>query len=332
MPFKAKEAACRHTENKEAYQAYLKGQFWLNKRSEEGFRKAAAFFNQAVEFDPGYALPYAGLADCYALLCTYSLMAPADGFPKAKAAAMKALERDNDLAEAHTSLANILSGYDWEFGNAEREFKRSIELNPNYATAHHWYAEYLSVVGRHNEAVAEIMRAQELDPLSLIISAVVGRTLYHAKRYDEAVEQLNKTIKMDQSFGPAYVFLCAAYQQKGMHNEAVRAAQEAVKISPDTPVFTTILGHAYAASGKRDEAQRIVEQMTELSKHRYVQPSYLALLYTGLGDKDRAFQWLEKAFQERDDRLIFVVTDPLVDGLRTDPRFVELIRRIGLPE
>ena len=322
----------RRTENTEAYQAYLKGQFWLNKRSEEGFQKAAAFFNQAVESDPGYALPYAGLADCYALLCTYSLMAPGDGFPKAKAAAMKALERDDRLAEAHTSLANILSSYDWDFQSAEREFKQSIELNPNYATAHHWYAEYLSAVGRHDAAVAEIKRAQELDPLSLIIRAVTGRTLYYAKRYDEAVEQLNKTIEMDQSFGPAYVFLCAAYQQKGMHEEAVRAAQQAAKLSPNTPVYMTILGHAYAAHGKRDEAEKIIQQLNELAKQRYIQPSYVALLYTGLGDKERAFQWLEKGFRERDDRLIFVITDPLVDSLRTDPRFVELIRRIGLPE
>ncbi|HKP85319.1 MAG TPA: protein kinase [Blastocatellia bacterium] len=321
----------RYTESSEAYQSYIKGQYWLNKRSEEGFQKAIEHFNQAIEKDPGYALPYAGLSDCYALLGTYSMLAPKDSFPKAKSAAMKALAIDNQLAEAHTSLANILACYDWEFADAEREFKRAIELNPNYATAHHWYAEYLSVMGRHNEAIAEIKRAQELDPLSLIINAVSGRTFYYARRYDEAIETLNKTIQMDQRFGPAYAFLCAAYEQKNMREQAIAMAQEPVKLSPNTPVYLTILGHTYAASGKRAEAEAIIARLKELSKQQYVQPSFLALLYTGLGDNDEAIEWLEKAYSDRDDRLVFVIIDPQLDKIQSDSRVRDLARRIGLP-
>lgn len=320
----------RHTESSEAYQSYLKGQYWLNRRNEEGFQKAIEFFNLAMESDPGYALPYAGLADCYALLGTYSLLAPDESYPKAKAAAMKALAINDHLAEAHTSLGNILTSYDWDFPGAEQAFKRAIKLSPNYPTAHHWYAEFLSVMGRHAEAIQEIKRAQELDPLSLIINAVAGRTLYYARRYDEAIEQLKNTLQIDQRFGPAHAFQCAAYLEKGMNEQGIRAAREAVSLSPDTPVYLTILGHAYAVSGRRDEALAIAEQLKRLSDRTYVQPSYLALLYTGLGEKDQAFEWLEKAYQQRDDRLVFIVVDPQMDDIRSDPRFKDLLARIGL--
>ncbi|HET9532517.1 MAG TPA: protein kinase, partial [Blastocatellia bacterium] len=245
----------RQTGSGAAYQAYLKGQYWLNKRSEEGFEKAKGFFNSALEEDPNYALSYTGLADCYALQSTYGLLAPNEGFPKAKAAALKALSIDPRLAEAHTSLANMLTSYDLDFTAAEQEFKRALDLNPNYATAHQWYAEYLSAMGRHDEAIARIKRAQELDPLSLIINSVHGRILYSARFYDEAISQLLKSIQMDQRFGPAYVFLCAAYQKKGLHDQAVSAAQEPVKLLPSASVYLTILGHAYAVSGKTGEAQ-----------------------------------------------------------------------------
>jgi serine/threonine protein kinase/Tfp pilus assembly protein PilF len=322
----------RTTEDTEAYQAYLKGLYWLNKRTEEGFRKAIEFFNKALEEDPGYAWPYAGLADCYALQSTYGLLAPREGFPKAKAAAVKALSIDQTLAEAHTSLANTLTSYDWEFTSAEQEFRRALELNPNYATAHQWYAEYLSAMGRHTEAIAEIKRAEEIDPLSLIINAVHGRVLYCARRYDEAITQLLKTIEMDQRFGPAYVFLCAAYQKKGAHGQAVSAAQEAVKLSPNTSVYLTILGHAYAVSGETKQAREILDQMVALSGKQYIQPSYVGLLYSGLGDRDRAFEWFERAYAERDDRLIFVLTEPLMDTVRPDARFSTLLRSIGLPQ
>lgn len=222
----------RHTNSGEAYQEYLKGQFWLNKRNEEGFRKAIEFYNQAIEKDPSYALAYTGLADSYSLLGTYALLEPQQGFPKAKAAAMKALELDPDLAEAHTSLANMLSSYYWDFANAESEFKRALELNSKYATAHHWYAEYLQLMGRYDQALAEIKRAQELDSGSLIISAVEGRIRYCNRQYDPAVDKLKATLQMDQRFGPAYAFLSEAYLMKGMNELAVKTAQDPVGFAP----------------------------------------------------------------------------------------------------
>ena len=324
--------ARRHTESSQAYQEYLKGQFWLNKRNEEGFRKAIEFFNQAVQNDPAYALAYAGLADCYALLGTYALLEPGDGFPKARAAAMKALALDQQLAEAHTSLANILTSYDWDFANAEKEFKQAIALNPKYATAHQWYAEHLQVMGRHDEAISEIKRAQELDPLSLIIGAVTGRIYYCSRRYDQAIDQLNKTLQMDQRFGPASAFLSQAYAKKGMNEQAMLTAQEPAKSAPGVSVYVTILANVYAMCGKKAEAETVLAQLNELSKRQYVQPSYIAMVHAGLGDKDQAFEWLEKAYASRDDRLVFVMTDPLMDSVASDPRFQNLARRIGLPE
>ncbi|HZM87917.1 MAG TPA: FlgO family outer membrane protein [Blastocatellia bacterium] len=324
--------ARRHTESGEAYQEYLKGQFWLNRRDEEGFRKAIEFFNQAVEKDPAYALAYAGLADCYALLGTYALLEPNDGFPKAKAAALKALALDQQLAEAHTSLANILTSYEWDFKNAEAEFKKSIALNPNYATAHQWYAEHLQVMGRHDEAIAEIKRAQELDPLSLIIGAVAGRLYYCGRKYDQAIGQLNRTLQMDREFGPASAFISQAYLRKGMNEQAILAAEEPTKSAPGVSVYLTILGNAYAISGKRTEAANVLFRLRELSKQQYVQPSYIAMVYAGLGERDQTFEWLEKAYASRDDRLVFVMTDPLMDGVASDSRFQDLARRIGLPE
>jgi serine/threonine-protein kinase len=320
------------TEDRDAYQAYLKGLFWLNKRSPEGFQKAIEFFNQATEKDPGYGLAYAGVADSYSLLSTYGLLAPGEGFPKAKAAAARALSIDNGLAEARTSLANILAIYEWDFAQADQEFKRAIELNPNYATAHQWYGEYLSALGRHEEAIASIRRAQQLDPLSLIINTVAGRLLYCARRYDEAIVELQRTIEMDPRFGPAYAFLCAAYQKKGEHERARAAARAAVEISPTTSVYKTILGQAHAVAGEKEEARRVLDELRELSARQYIHPSYMAMLHAGLGEPDLAFQWLEKAYGMRDDRLIFVITEPLMDVLRDDPRYRELTARIGLPQ
>lgn len=323
--------AKRYTESGPAYQEYLKGQFWLNKRNEEGFQKAIEFFNHAIEKDPGYGLAYAGLADSYALLGTYALLAPKEGFPKAKAAAMKALALDGQLAEAHTSLGNLLTSYDWDFASAEKEFKQAIALNPNYGTAHQWYAEYLQAMGRFDEAIAEIKRAQELDPLSLIIPTVAGRIYYCAQRYDEAIAQLEKIIQTEPRFGPAYAFITEAYLKKGRFDQAIQAAQEPVKFAPGTSVYLTILGSAYATAGKKVEAEKVLAELKELSARQYIQPSYIALLYAGLGDKDQTIVWLEKAFADRDDRLIFVMTDPLIDSLYSDPRFQDLKHRVGLP-
>ena len=324
--------AKRHTESGDAYQEYLKGQFWLNRRNEEGFQKAIEFFNRAVEKDPGYALAYAGLADCYALLGTYALVEPGVGFPKAKAAAMRALALDQQLAEAHTSLGNILTSYEWDFAGAENEFKRAISLNTNYATAHQWYAEHLQAMGRYEEAIAEIKRAQELDPLSLIISAVSGRLYYCSRRYDQAIDELNKTLQMEKQFGPASAFLAQTYAMKGMHEQAITTAQVPVKSAPGVSLYLTILGTAFATAGRKHEAESVLSELRDLAKRQYVQPSYIAMLYCGLGDRDQAFDWLEKAFNTRDDRLLFVMTDPLMDRLESDPRFPNLAHRMGIPE
>jgi len=322
--------AKRYTENAEAYQLYLLGRFYWNKRSEEGIKKAIAYFDQAIEKDPNYALAYAGLSQCYIVLDAYYLLPPQEAIPKAKAAATRALEIDDTLAEAYAALATYY--YDWDWPAAERQFKRAIELNPNYATAHQWYAEFLVNQGRFDEGIAEIKRARELDPLSLIINTVLGRSLYQARQYDQGIEQLRNTIEMDPNFVPAHRHLGQAYEAKGMYSEAVAEMQKAVTLSGSTPEYMAVLGQAYALSGKRAEAMKIVEELKEQSKQRYISACGIALIYAGLGEKDRAFEWLEKAYQEHDYGLIYIRVAPGLESLRSDPRFADLVRRVGLPQ
>ncbi len=320
----------RHTENSQAYQAYLKGRFYWNKRTEEGLKKGIEYFQQAIEIDPGYALAYTGLADSYAVLGYYNYLPSKEAYPRAKAAAAKALAIDDTLAEAHASLANTRY-YDWSWVQAERELKRAIELNPNYATAHHWYGLYLTEMGKFDRAIAELQRAYELDPLSLIIGTAMGGAFYHARQYDQAIEQLQKTLELDPNFGVAHVISAQAYTQKGMYEEAITALKSALTFTGGSREILARLGHTYAKSGRRDKAMEILGQLHDLAKQRHV-PSYdVAIVHVGLGDLDQAFALLEKAYAERASRLIYINVDPIFDTLRSDPRFKDLLSRLGLP-
>ncbi len=319
----------RYTLDNEAYQDYLRGRYFWNKRNEDGFRKAVAFFSRAIERDPNYALAYAGLADTHALMSDYSIVPPREAMPKARAAAERAIALDEGLAEAHTSLAFVRMAFDWKWPEAEADFRRAIELNPNYATAHQWYASYLVQVGRSGEALAEIRQAQELDPLSAIISANAGLYLYYARRYDEAVAQLRKTLEVDEQFGVAHLYLGYAYlQQPGRTDDAVGEFQQAVKHMGEDPETLSALGYAYAVAGRRADAERVLEQLRERRAHGYVSPYFIAVVYAGLGDRERAFQALEESFQDRHPGMILLKSDPRFDPLRKDARFSDLIRRI----
>jgi tetratricopeptide (TPR) repeat protein len=314
--------------NPEAYEAYLKGRYFWNKRTADGLKKAIDYFNQAIEKDPNYAQAYTGLADSYALSgdWEYGVLAPKEAFPRAKAAATKALELDNTLGEAHTSLAFSLDLFDWDWASAEREFRRAIELDPGYATAHHWYAWHLSEMGRNSEAIAEMRKAENLDPLSLIISADVAEILLVAHSYDQAIEQSRKTIDMDPNFAVAHYELGQALVQKHMYKEAIAELQKAIELSGGSTTCTSNLAFAYAASGRRKEAEKILSDLKNRSKQN---ASEIALMYVGLNEKDEAMAWLEKAYEERFNPSILL--RPAFDPLRSDPRFQNLVRRIGLP-
>lgn len=323
-----------YTESNEAYQLYLKGRFSWNRRTAEGFHMALQYFQQAIERDPNFALAYSGLADTYNLLGGPEAggdMPPNEMFPKAKAAALKALEIDEALAEAHVSLAHTKYFYDRDWAGAEREFKRAIELNPNYSVAHHWYAIFLSVPGRHSEALAEIRRAHELDPLSLSINAWLGWILVLAGQPDQAIEQLHKTLELDPNFMLAHLRLGYVYEEKGMYAEAISEFKQVLKLTGGRSLGIASLAHAYALAGKREEAQRNLADLLELSKRNYVSPASIAMVYIALGDKDQAFALLEKANDIRDMNVVRLKVDPRYASLRSDPRFTDLVQRMGIP-
>ena len=317
--------------NPEAYESYLKGRYFWNKRTADGLKVALAYFNQAIDEDPNYAQAYSGLADTYALLgdWQYAVMPPKEGLPKAKAAAIKALELDSALGEAHNSLAFCLDAYDWDFDSAGKEFQRAIELNPGYATAHHWYAWHLAVLGRSDEAITEMRKAVSLDPLSLIINADLAELLVIAHSYDESIRQSRRTIEMDPNFALAHNQLAVAYLQKHMNDEAVAESQKAVQLSGGSPTCIANLARAYAASGKRGEAEKLLSDLKKRSSPGYSDASEIAAIYASLGDKNQALNWLEKGYEERFNP--GVLLRPGFDPLRSDPRFEDLVRRIGLP-
>jgi serine/threonine-protein kinase len=319
-----------YTENTAAYQLYLKGRYFWSKRTEEGLNKATEHIQQAIDIDPNYALAYVGLADCYNLLGFYSVLEPKEEFPRAKAAATKALEIDDTLAEAHASLGYVKLFYDWDLTSAESELKQAIELNPNYATAHHWYGVYLQLVGRFDQALVEMRRALELDPLSPSINANVGWPLYYARQYDQAIEQFQKAVERDQSSPLPHHWLAMVYGQKGMYEEAITEYQKALELSGSRSRIVAELGYIYAVSGRRSEAQKALKELKELSKRRHVSSFYMALISMGLGEKDQAFASFETAYEERSPRLIDLKVDPIFDPLRSDPRFAVLIRKMGL--
>jgi TolB-like protein/Tfp pilus assembly protein PilF len=325
-----KRLAKRSTENTESYQLYLKGRYYWNLRTQQTLKRAVDYFQQAIEKDPGYALAYVGRADCYEVFAGHELEPPRECMPKAKAAATKALEIDNTLAEAHATLAWTLTTYDWNWAGAEREFQRSIELDPNYATAHHGYGVCLGVTARTEQALASLKRAQQLDPLSLIISASLGQELHYARRSDEAIEEIRKTLDMDPSFATEHWWLGLPYEQNGMHREAIVEFQRAFELTGGNPYSRGASGHAYALAGNREKAQQVVADLRELAKRRYAAPFDTALIYAGLGDKERALEWLEKAFDDRSWGIGFLKVDPRFDSFRADGRFSNLLRRMGL--
>jgi len=327
------EAALENSKkvNPEAYDAYLKGRYFWNKRTGEGLKKAVDYFDRAIATDPNYAKAYSGLADSYALMgdWEYGLLSPRDAFPRAKAAATKALALDSNLSEAHTSLAFILDLYDWGWASAEKEYKRALALNPGYATAHHWYAWHLMVMGRNGEGIAELKKAESLDPLSLIISADLADALCIARRYDESVQQSQKTIAMDPYFAVAHYQLGQALVQKHEHDEAIAEFRRATELAGGNTTFESNLANAYAVSGRKEEAMKVVKDLESRRSQDSSTDSNIALIYIGLGDNARAMIWLNKAYQARFNPSILL--RPAFDPLRADPRFQDLLRRIGLP-
>jgi tetratricopeptide (TPR) repeat protein len=319
-----------YTENVDAYRLYLEGRYYQNRRTKDSFFKAIQSFQNAIAKDPGYALAYAGLADTYALLSNWGFLSPREGYPKAKAAAMKALELDDNLAEAHTSLGSVESGYEWNWDSAERNFKRAIELNPNYSAALHWYAFYLSERGRYEEGITYIRKAQAVDPLSLIINANVGYILYVSRRYDEALAAVKKTLDLDPSFYLAYEYLGYIHEQQKLYDKSVAALQKAKSLSPDNMTIQAELARAYAVAGQKEKARAILNELLETSKSSYVSSFDIANIYIGLGEKDPAMEWLEKAYQGRSDQLAYLKMDPRLDPLRSDSRFIKLLTRVGL--
>lgn len=319
----------RHTDDLDAYNLYLKGRYFWNRRTEQSLKKSVEYFDQAIEKDPAYALAYAGLADSYVTLQDYTSVSPKVTLPKAKEAAHKALEIDSTLAEAHNSLAQVMFR-EWDWEGAEREHKRAIELNPNYATAHHWYALVLAYAARFDEAIAEMKRARKLDPLSLIINRNLGLVLYFARRYDKAIEQLQKTLEMDPSFSLGHAGLGQAYLQKSMYQEALRELQREsdIRAGSDT-VVETWKGIAYVKAGKKSEARRILEDLLERAKQVYVSPVLFASLYFALGENDLGFKSLDLAYNQRDSRLLELKVLPEFDGVRSEPRFKALLKKVG---
>jgi TolB-like protein/Flp pilus assembly protein TadD len=318
--------------NPEAYESYLKGRYFWNKRTAEGLKVALAYFNQAIDEDPKYAPAHSGLADTYALLADweYGVMTPREALPKAKAAAIKALELDATLGEAHNSLAFCLDVFDWDLVAAEREFRRAIELNPSYATAHQWYASHLVVLGRNDEAIAEMRRAESLDPLSLIISADLADFLIIAHAYDESIRESHKTIELDPNFALAHNQLGQAYLQLHRHDEAVTELQKGVQLSGGSPTIMANLARAYVACGKRGEATKLLDDLKLRSNPSASHASEVAMIYAALGDADQAMNWLDKAYDERFNPSVLL--RPGFDPLRSNLRFRELFRRIGLPQ
>jgi TolB-like protein/lipopolysaccharide biosynthesis regulator YciM len=318
----------RHTENAEAYKAYMVGRYWWDKRNQEGINKAIEYFNQAIAIDPSYGLAHTGLANCYVALSGYGILPPDEAFPRAKAAIMKALEMDDQSVEARTSLAHITCLYDRDWSGAEGEFKRAIGHNPNYPTAHQWYAFLLSSMARHEEAIAEAKIALELDPLSIPAHLDVTRAFYNARQYDQAIEAYERILEIDPSYIRPNTFLDQAYEQKRLYDKVVEIRAKAMAEYARAPESAAALKKAYALKGWRGYCQKEVEMIERHLKTRYVQPYFVARVYARAGQKDKTIEWLE----EGSDHLVSLKVDPMLDGLREDPRFQDLLRRVGFTQ
>jgi eukaryotic-like serine/threonine-protein kinase len=316
------------TNDQDAYRAYLKGRYYWNRRTAEGLDLARKHFQEAIDRDPLYALAYSGMADCYAISASYDLAEPRVAYARARAAAEKALEIDSELAEAHNSLAHV-SMYYWDWPKAEREFKRAIELNPNYAIAHQWYANYLAITGRTREAIEEARLALDLDPLSLSVTVVLGRQYYLARQYDGAIDYFQKALELDQNYAPAFASLGSAYVQTARYDLGIAALEKAIQLSPQTTDYYAMLAYSRAISGRPDEARKLLKRLLS-TKSEYVSPVYIAMVYTGLNEKDKALKWLEQAYKDHSEYLTFVKVEPEFEPLRTDRRYRSLMDLIGL--
>lgn len=325
------QLAKRYTANTEAFQLYLQGRYFWNKRSEEGLQKAVEFFTQATGKDPGFARAYSGLTDSYMLMGILDLgMNPREAITRAKAAAQKAIALDDTLAEPHTSLAFMAYNYDFDWVNADRQFRRAIELNPNYATAHHWYSQFLNCVKRFDESEAEIKEALQLDPSSLIINVDYGAMFYYSRRYDQAVAQYRKTLEFEPRFALAHQELGRAYTFQQRYDEAIAEYNQAIEISGRRPYLLALLGYAYGMSGKRTEAETLLQELEALSKQRIVLPFNFITIHLGLNDSKKAMEWMEINFKERQSALIVLGIEPRYDPLRSEPRFQEMLRELKL--
>jgi TolB-like protein/DNA-binding winged helix-turn-helix (wHTH) protein/Tfp pilus assembly protein PilF len=320
--------------NPEAYEDYLKGRYYWNKRSDEGISKAIEYFEAATKKDPNYALGYAALADCYSVVGStiVGTMPPAEAGLKAKAAAQKALEIDSSLGEAETSLASVRFNYDWDWPAAASGFQRAVELNPSYATAYQRYSLYLIAMGRAQESVEQINLARQLDPLSLSINFSLGWRLYMARHYEQAIQQLRNTLEMDPNFALAHLVLGETFEQQGDYSQAIAQLQKATSISPNSPLMLAGLGHAYGVAKRPAEARVLLNLLLEQSKKQYVAPFYVALVYAGLGENDNAIDWLGKAYEDHSNGLVFIKVDPELDTLRSNHRFKELQTKMHLSE
>lgn len=329
-----KKVDSKPTDNLSAYDEYLMGRYSWSKRLPDKLKNGIVHFERAIAEDSNYAIAYAGLADSYTILGNLNLLPPNETYPRAKLAAWKALTIDSNLAEAHASLGFAVMNYDWDWNLAEKELKRAIEINPNFATARSWYAYLLTVTGRFEEATVVRKKALELDPLSPVINADMGLTLYFARKYDEAVQQYIKTLEIDPTFVIANIPLAGAYVQKGLYNEAIAAIQQVTVgmsyASVRHPIPIAALGNAYAASGRKDDAQNMLELLEEMSETQYVSPYWMGVLVAGLGRKDQALSWLAKGIEQHDGSMILLKVDPVFDNIRSSPRFVALLKRIGL--
>jgi serine/threonine protein kinase/Tfp pilus assembly protein PilF len=318
-----------HTENKEAYNAYLKGLYFWNRRNEIGFDKALSHFRRAIEIDPLYALPYVGIADTYNIAGHFCFIPPKEAFVKARATASKALEIDDTIGEAHTSMAFVHTYHDWDWESAEREYKRALELSPNYATGHEWYALFLMGLGRFDEAIAEAQKALELDPISSMINAIVGAVFYFSRQYDKAIEQFQKAIEIDPNFPWTYTWKAMTYWEKQMNDKALESLQKAAHLAKDVAYILGYLGRGYALAGQKNEAKKVLDRLDTIANEKNAAWCYVAFAYSGLGEIDKVFDCWDKAYEEREPELFYIKTAPWLDKLRSDPRYEAILKKIG---